>query len=217
MALAAVAIGISSTSCRIVKKSNYHNLKNETRTMELPDFNAISNDFMCDIKYTQGPTSFKVSAPKMVLDVMTVEVRDSILVISSKNNDIHVNKIENMQIICSSPSMKSVAVNGLGDFEWEGGVAGDMTMAVNGMGDLEWKNGHCESLKLYVNGMGDINCENIAGTDLTGVIAGRGDIDVSGEFQHGTLNISGMGDINIKKLNCPDLNTTVDGMGSIKK
>ena len=217
IAAAAVAIGVSSTSCKIVKKSEYHNSKNVTKTMDISDFNAISNEFMSDIKYTQGPTSFRVSAPEFIMNVMTVEVRDSILIIGTKDEDIHIDKIEDIEIVCSSPSLKSVQVNGMGDFEWKGGTADDLKLVVNGMGDLKWENGRCDSLEMQINGMGDIECKNITGNSIIGTVAGHGDIDISGKFLSGRLSIEGLGDINAKELDCPALNITVDGMGKVKR
>lgn len=219
-AATAIAIGLSLSSCVIVKKSEHRNGKDDklvTRNISLSDFNSISNEFIADVKYTQGPTSFTVSAPQYILDRLSVEVRDSVLVIGNNKDDGRINDVPNVKVTCSSPNLKSVNVDGMGDFEWKGGTAGNLKLVVNGMGDLKWENGHCESLEMYINGMGDIECKNITGNSIIGAVEGHGDIEISGSFVSGRLSIEGLGDIDAKKLDCPALSTSVDGMGKIKR
>lgn len=215
VATVAIFVGFTSSSCVIVKNSETKNDKKITKVIEISDFNSINNNFVADIIYKEGPASLTISGSEYLISKTDIQVKDSMLVIDGK-----VDKIKNHQeidIVCSSPNLRSVIMNGMGDFKWDGGTAADITMTMNGMGDIEWNDGRCNSLNMVINGMGDIDCKNISGNVLKGKISGHGDITVSGSFASGTLDVEGMGDINIKELNCPNLNTSVDGLGSIKR
>lgn len=211
----AIAVSSISTSCVIVKKGNGSYGPTVTNTINITDFNAIESTYIGDITYTQGPASCKVTGPKNILDEMTFEVKDSVLIISGYQGSIN-NDIEDIDIVCSSSALRYVNNDGIGDFEWKGGNAGDLRLVINGLGDIKWENGRCNSLTLTINGMGSIECDDITGNALHCRVDGMGDIDISGTFRTGNLVIGGMGDIDIHDLKCDDLHTSIDGMGSIK-
>jgi len=74
----------------------------------------------CDIKYTQGPESFKISAPQNILDHLVAAVTEEKLKICLDRTKLL--NLEGIKIWMSSANLTEVKINGTIDFEAEEGI-----------------------------------------------------------------------------------------------
>ena len=219
-AMACMALTTTMASCRIVKVNTKEEFGEETTvTRNVKGFNSIEADMMVDIEYSQTADRVVVIAPEKIQADIKVEVEDSVLNVYLKNEQKY-NRMRHkpkIKLICSSPVLKSLELNGAGDITVNHINTPSLSTVINGAGDLDIKGGNIGNLSIEINGAGDADCKNIYGQMLRATINGAGDIELEGKYDKGDFSISGAGSIDISKLECHDYESNVEGVGSIKR
>lgn len=226
--IAAVALGIavlSASSQSIV-----------TKAVEVAAFDEIVAKGKFDVKYFPGEQSVKLCGPQKALDKFTVNVVNGVLTLDAGKTTFIRN--DRIVVYIGAPSLKSVRIEGAGDFEADRGIsAKDLELTVAGAGDIEVKRIEADNVRVAINGAGDIdleyaNCDiiditvNGAGSaDLEGIecrkvkatINGAGSAELAGHAKEADVVLNGAGSLDISELRCDNLNSQVNGIGSIKR
>ncbi len=207
-----------------------------TKGVDVAAFDKIVAKGKFDVKYFPGEQSVKLCGPQKALDKFAVEVVKGVLALDAgKTTFIRNDRI--VVYICA-PSLKSVRIEGAGDFEADRGIsAKDLELVVAGAGNIEVKRVEADNVKIAINGAGDIDLEyansesidiivNGAGSaDIEGIecrkvkatINGAGSVEVSGHAKEADVVLNGAGSLDIRELRCDNLNTKLNGVGSIKR
>lgn len=188
--------------------------KLSSKTVPVTDFNSLIVDGAYEIKYTPGPSSIVVNAPAKAMEHLVITQTGSLVHICTDGKRV---RWENVEVLVSSPSLEALTVNGAVDFEADRGLGGtNFNLEVNGAGDLELNGVIAGQVAITVNGAGDIELERLQCTHLTVCVNGAGDVEIEGRADSADVSVSGAGDINLYRLDCPELVTKTRGFGSIK-
>ncbi len=156
-------------------------------------FNAISNPTSADIIVEQGEeTMVVVKTDQALIAHVITKVTDHVLTIEI---DKSFRNIEVLQILVTTPDLKSVTINGSGDFTIDGIFS-------------------THSLKLNINGSGDFT-GNLNADKAQVDVRGSGDVDISGINDELSIHVTGSGDINARKLNVNKCGVEVVGSGDV--
>ncbi|HTF89273.1 MAG TPA: head GIN domain-containing protein [Planctomycetota bacterium] len=164
-----------------------------TQTRLVPEFHALRIEGSCDAKVAVGgAASLEISADDNLIDDITTEVVEGVLVISMKDGANDSFRVGPRATI-SVPSFDCAVIQGSGDVDITG---------VNG-----------ESLEVRISGSGDLNARGKA-TKVTVAIDGSGDIDLGGlESLQANVSINGSGDVRVR---CSQsLTASVSGSGDV--
>ena len=185
--IAIVAIA-SLSACRIEKVYE----KNEPKkafTLNLRDFNSISNQSNCNIFFTQSDT-FKVvlKAPQHWYDTHTIAVRDGQLTIEEKpqkkQKGITVFRFNSYSqdavMYVSAPSLTALSTAGSGDFYAETDLTGQsFVMQTAGSSTSMLKRVvMTDDFAYKLAGSGEINADTIQAKTASFRIAGSGEVRV---------------------------------------
>ena len=164
-----------------------------TQTRLAEPFHALRIEGCCNASVSIGTNqSVGITADDNLIDDITTEVKDGVLVISMKdgtNDSFHV-----------GPKASIV-------------VAALDIVSIQGSGDVDVQGLNCESFTAQIEGSGDLRVLGSA-TKLKAGIEGSGDMDLSGlETQDASVSIEGSGDVRVR---CSaTLAASVSGSGDI--
>jgi len=199
-------------------------------------FTIVECTLPCDIKYTQGPESFKISAPQKLLDHLVVAVNDGKMKICLDKTKLF--NIDDVEVWISSKKLTEIIINGSIEFEAETGIKTDeFKVSLNGAADLEINglyadnasitasgaadididNAKCGKLETKINGTGDCEVKGLECERLEVTVNGAGGSKVEGHAKEAKLTINGVGGIDAKKLKADFISTAVNGIGSISR
>jgi hypothetical protein len=229
LVLAAVAL-ILLPSCRFVKVNGTTlvnaregvKIVKASDTMAVKDtvvspFSSMSCNVACDVVYTPGECSVKLSGPDNILPLISIVSEDGLLKVR-KEDKVKFNRVEKLTLTVSCPQLESVNFNGAVDFSAPAGIeAPAFSAEVNGAADMEIKGLKTVEATLNVNGAADVEIEGIDCSSLKMEINGAGDIVLSGRADKAVASINGAGDIDASCLDCKDFSSRANGLGSIKK
>jgi hypothetical protein len=202
--IAIVAIA-SLSACR-VEKVNEKNEPKKTFTLNLRDFNSISNQSNCNIFFTQSDT-FKVvlKAPQHWYDTHTIAVRDGQLTIEEKpqkkQKGITVLRFnshsQDAVMYVSAPSLTALSTAGSGDFYAETDLTG-------------------QSFVMKTAGSSTSMLKRVVMTDdFAYKLAGSGEINADTiQAKTASFRIAGSGDVRVKLVNVDDTKLAIAGSGS---
>lgn len=180
-------------------------------------FSSLDCSVACDVVYTPGDCSVKISAPDNYIPLIRIENNNGTLKIS-KDNKIKFSKIETITLTVSCPELEAVNFNGAVDFSAPAGIAApEFSAEVNGAADMEIDGLKTGKATLNVNGAADVEIERLDCTHLRMEVNGAGDIVLSGRADKAEAFINGAGDIDAKSLVCDDFTSRVNGVGSVKR
>lgn len=188
-----------------------------SKTYQVADFWGIYCSGAADIKYSADDScSVEVNMPDNLVDVLEIDVKNSILFIGFKKSvDLNGQKLD---IKITSPKLNSLDVSGAVKFESETPIKADaFNFDLSGAADFEIDGLEAETVNLDMSGavkgeISGLNCKT-----LNADASGASNLELSGVAQKAEISMSGAGKIDIEDLDCKDLDTDVSGFGKIKK
>lgn len=207
-----------------------------TKTVELVPFDRIVAKGKFDIKFVQGEQSVKICGHESLVKNIRTDVSGKVLTIDAGKSTFL--STDDLVVFVVAPVLKSVRIEGAGDFEAEQGLeaenlelsisgagdieiknlqAGKVGITINGAGDISVERADCESIDVTVNGAGDVDLEEIECGRFSADINGAGSAEVSGHAGSADIELNGAGSIDIKKLSCDNLNSKINGIGKINR
>lgn len=181
-------------------------------------FTKIKNKGSFQVYVTVGgEQSVKVTADSEVIEKIETEVRGDTLTIKidAERGWWRNNRVGDMRVDITVPSLEAAMVNGSGDYEivgFNGGdleanvngsgnitlmdaVVGELTIDIKGSGDVS-ATGTCDELDVEVKGSGDVSARNMECVSGDVGIMGSGDVDVYLKEKI-DVGIMGSGDVNV--------------------
>lgn len=207
-----------------------------TKTVELVPFDRIVAKGKFDIKFVQGEQSVKICGHESLVKNIRTDVSGKVLTIDAGKSTFL--STDDLVVFVVAPVLKSVRIEGAGDFEAEQGLeaenlelsisgagdieiknlqAGKVGITINGAGDISVERADCESIDVTVNGAGDVDLEEIECGRFSADINGAGSAEVSGHVDYADLVLNGAGSIDIEELRCDNLNSKINGIGRLKR
>lgn len=192
------------TSCSISVEKNAQEEMVE-RTLDLKDFNKMHLSGSVDVIYTVSDSfCVKLEAPKDFIERLDVNVKDSILRVSTKEESreghwvIRSHDGNHCKVYVSAPSLSAVNIAGSTDF-----VCNDTLTT--------------KSLALQIAGSGDINIKRLVSERTSMSVAGSGDIDITSlKSDIYDINIAGSGDVKANCDSCGIISVSIVGSGDIE-
>lgn len=215
------------------KKTTTYELENPAR------FERIKLAGSGTVEYrqsTDGQTRVTVTVAENVLDYLEVEVREGILCNRWKAINTSITGAPKLKIVCESPMIDAIEVNGSGKFCLPEAFNGRrLAMVVAGSGEIEVPNLNCEEvIQADVAGSGTINVNGSAkycliriadsgevkgqitsDEQLSAKISGSGEIHLAGSATKANYDITGSGEIHADNMKAQDVNARVTGSGII--
>lgn len=209
---AAIAASLLASSCIIAITddgasvhgfSSHFSHHSETRgsgvlgeeARETSAFHSIYFTGSIDVEATAGQEqSITVQGDDNLLEYVTTEVRDGVLLVSLESGSYNFRKP--MVVRIQVPALDSVQLNGSGDFTVHGVTRDQFDVTLRGSGDLVVKS--LDTQRLRVN------------------LEGSGDIKISGKTQKLALTLQGSGDMNLVGLEADLVHTSLAGSGDIR-
>lgn len=215
MALAAVMIGLSTTSCqrmvhaildKALKEVMNHDYQDSekwgkvvTRDLDLKDFQQININGAVRVEFTQDSLySVQAYGNEKAIDAYSVKVSGGLLFVSYPEKNGKINKnTPSITLRIAAPLCKKVEVSGACEFVQQGVVeqSESLTIEVNGAGDIDLSQMTVGDLKISVSGAGDVDLQDVKSTgDVDVSIVGAGDTKGSVEAKNISLTVKGAGD-----------------------
>ncbi len=146
-----------------------------------------------------------------ILEIIQTTVTNDLLVISAQNDQCYSTQ-QNIEVTLTSPSMKSITLNGAGKISGNGIIQDELTFEVNGSAIIISSFEVLDHTTI-INGSGDATLVGKA-TNANFTITGTGSILASPLLtENCTIVISGVGDVRIHVTQ--KLNVTITGSGSV--
>lgn len=193
--------------------------KDETRTIEVADFDRIEAAGVFEVDVTVGGEyALTISGAPEALEKTTAEVVDGELVLdNAKPKGARKTwRGDGVSAVIMMPTLSSFDAAGVVEADIKGVAADQLNLELSGVGDIELS-GTCNALDADVSGVGDIDAEQLqcrtVKVDVSGVgsasvfasesadadIAGIGSIDIYGSPANVSKNKSGpFGRITVK-------------------
>lgn len=182
-----------------------------TQTRNLAEFHAIRIEGSCDVEATVGgEQSVLVSADDNLIDDLTTEVENGVLVISTRSGS-NLSFRVGPKAVVSVRNLDALSIEGSGDARVSGvsssgfqakiegsgdmrvsGNASKLTLSIEGSGDADLSGLECQDASVSIEGSGDarVHCTG----SLSAAVSGSGDISYLGT-PHTSISISGSGDV----------------------
>lgn len=225
--LMAAAIMIAMSGCKageqgdnMVKVAD-RDLKRETRTVG--NFDAVRLIGSYDVVYSQGKTTkVEVVAPGNVMDMITTEVKNGTLTISTKKIagvTVITRTPDDVTVYVTSPTLTEMSLIGSGDITAKGPVKSDrLKLNLQGSGDMDFNNIECKNLTANLQGSGDMKIGKVSTSDKAYLqLQGSGDFEVGDADSYNlTANLQGSGDMNINRVSSAEIvNANLQGSGDM--
>jgi hypothetical protein len=185
----------------------------ESRTMDLPDFDAIDVGGAFDLEITIGDEQKVImTIDDNLWDNLEADVSGGTLELGW---DKSCNPDGDCTVVIVVRDLKSVDVHGASSVEIAGykgqsfefnvsgaaelemdGVVDELEISVSGAGDIDTRDLLAKSVEISVSGAGEAKV--YASESFEGRVSGVGNIDYYGDPEHTKVKVSGMGDIDKK-------------------
>ncbi|WP_182113388.1 MULTISPECIES: head GIN domain-containing protein [unclassified Actinotalea] len=177
----------------------------------LAEVTAVSLETSGDLVIELGEeTSLTVTAGDRVMDRLTSEVRDGVLVLGS-NDGVNVTGDIDYQLVLSA--LDAIRVLGSGDVEAGAATAESLTVEVRGSGDVTVHDVDVEALEVEIEGSGNVELSGVALRQVT-TIRGSGGFDGSSlESEDAVVVLEGSGDAEVDVSDA--LSATIRGSGDL--
>jgi hypothetical protein len=178
---------------------------------EIDDVSAVVLDTSGDLTITEGDPSLTIHAPAGILEELTAEVRDDVLVLGRRPGFAPFG-FGQIRYELTVSSLESIEVNGSGDVDAT--VSGDeMTIEITGSGDVTVTGLEADAVVLRVVGSGDVEFAGDAAS-LAVDIDGSGDVDAGDlTVRDATVAISGSGEVDVHVTDTLDVQ--ISGSGTV--
>ena len=183
-----------------------------TSTVSVGDVTGLVLETSGDVEISEGEPSLTIHAPERVLEVLTVDEKDGVLVLGRRPGLMPFAS-GGIRYELTVPSLTSIEIDGSGDVTST--VAGDtMTIDIDGSGDVSVTGLDADTVAVTVSGSGDVGLSGDAGT-LTVRIDGSGDVDADDlDAVDATIAIAGSGDAEVHVTGT--LGIDISGSGSVR-
>ncbi len=182
-----------------------------TQTRAVAEFHAIRVEGSCDVVATVGGAqSVQVTADDNLIDDLTTEVENGVLVISTRPGKNLSFRVDTRATI-SVPRLDGMQIEGSCDASITGVSGEDFKAAIEGSGDLRVA-GKSTKLALSIEGSGDADFSALECQDVNVSIDGSGDARVCASANL-SASISGSGDIGY--IGSPHTNISISGSGEV--
>ncbi|GHF25771.1 head GIN domain-containing protein [Pseudolysinimonas yzui] len=201
---AAALVAVALTGCVRVGPMS-------SSTPEIDAVSAVVLDTSGDLTITEGDPSLTIHAPAGVLELLTAEVHDGVLVLGRRPGIMPFGFAE-IRYELTVPSLDSIEINGSGDVDST--VSGDeLSIGISGSGDVTVTGVDAEAVELRIVGSGDVELAGDA-NDFGVEIDGSGDVDADAlEVRDATVTISGSGEVDLHVTDTLDV--TISGSGTV--
>jgi hypothetical protein len=205
LAAAAALVAVALTGCVPVGPMS-------SASPEIDDVTAVVLETGGELTISEGEPSLTIHAPAGILDRLTSDVQNGVLVLGRRSGlvpfgfgeiryELTVQSLESIEIDGSGDVDSTVSgeeltidIEGSGDVTVTGLDADAVDVRIDGAGDIVLE-GDADSLAIAIDGSGDIDSEKLAVRDATVSIGGSGEVDL---YVTDTLavDISGSGKVN---------------------
>jgi hypothetical protein len=211
--LAITALGISLTGCVPIYHPNANGPR-VTDDRDIDNVEAVEVRTDGDLTVTLGDTpSLTIKAPKNVIDRLTSDIVDGVLVLSVKGPQFGFG-LGDIDYELTVPRLSGVSIEGSSDVTADFSGADDVTISIDGSGDVDGRNIDAETVTTSIDGSGDIQLE---GTTETQSIAVDGSADFGGGdlvSRATTIDLSGSGDLEVHATETLDVD--LSGSGEVR-
>jgi hypothetical protein len=183
-----------------------------TETRAVAPFTAIDATGVGKLRLRVGEAeSLKVTADDNILPLIKTEVKDGVLVLSTKGA---MNSKTDIVFEATAKTIKRLENSGTVSIEAKGFNGGELSVEASGVGSIALS-GRVDSLKAQLSGVGSLEAEELTAdrvkTDLSGVGSAnvRAEKAISG-------NVSGIGSLTWKGA-ATEVSTQVSGIGRVSK
>lgn len=185
-----------------------------SKDFPVTDFIELEVNVPADIKYETGAPYCHVEGSSGIIDKLDIKVAGNRLTISTDRKF----KINKLDIVLSSSTLRNLSLNGACDFECERGFETESFKAeCNGVADVSIDNLIAGDVKININGAGDIELENLSAQKTDVQINGAGDVSLSGSSKDVKAVINGAGDVDVKELRYDTISASTNGAGRIER
>jgi hypothetical protein len=231
MAVMALFIGISFTSCEKIKGKG----DTVTESRSISGYSGISLSMSGSVYFTSGPDySLEIQGQQNVLDRIITQVEGNNLVIKLKNG-INLGPHDPIRVYITAPGVNTLDISGSGDIyvdtPWTGtdlsaniSGSGSITVSmieaerfnanISGSGNIKVMAGTSGREDLKISGSGSIEMQYVEADDVYTTTSGSGDTYVQA-MKLLEVTISGSG--NVYYLGNPIINTHISGSGNIQR
>jgi hypothetical protein len=182
-----------------------------TQARSVPEFHGIRIEGSCDVVATVGgEASLSVTADDNLIEYLTTEVHEGVLVISTREGisaSYSVGPMAKIQL----KSLDSVSIEGSGNVEAGGIDCESFVAAIGGSGEMSLR-GKARRVAVSVAGSGDADLGGLEAQEAHVQIDGSGDVRVNCS-QSLSAAVSGSGDV--EYLGSPATTVSVSGSGSV--
>jgi hypothetical protein len=206
-----VAMLLFLVSCCVLPTLVFAERVSEER--DVPSFHSVDLRTVGNISLTQGDAqSLVIRTESDVLRYLETEVRDGVLVISSRRN---IRKYDAPDMVIKMKKARSLRISGSGEIQGQNRIVSkSLDLVISGSGTMVLEL-EAEQLNTKVSGSGDMFLEVEAKT-LTTHISGSGDVEVSGKSGDLEVKISGSGSLSAYDLETLDAYIRISGSGSCR-
>ena len=192
-------------ACDTTKGSG--NKVTEDRPVE--SFTRIRNDSLADVHVTiDSPPSLSVTIDDNLVEMVTTEVRDGMLVVDTDGNFFNTG---GMSVNVSVPSLDSAETTSSGDIQIIGLKGTAFTATVSGSGDLI-ASGEVDSIDASNGGSGTLNLSKLQARTAKATLTKSGDLQINAAE---SLEAKSSGSGDLKYSGTPTLDSKSTGHGKI--
>jgi len=210
-------VGCNSNKSRNLNENGNGSVISQERAAN--NFNAVILDSVGNVNVHHSENyKVVVTTDSNIQDIITIEVNGKNLHIDKKKTVGF--KVTKLVIDVYLPELKSISLNGLGNFKINNGNASELDIDLSGSGNIDAQNFQVQNATISHSGLGDIKIngstsENGNASKLSIDFSGSGNIDAQNfQVQNATINHSGLGDIKING-NASKLDIDLSGSGNI--
>jgi hypothetical protein len=173
-------------------------------------FQAVRAEGLIDVDVQIGePTSVTLQADDNILPLLTSEVVNGTLVLSSRSN---YEAETDVRATIRVGSLQALTIEGIGDVTVRGLDEPSFQLTIAGSGNAAC-HGRVDTLEVEITGMGDAQLAGLEARAVRARVVGMGDAEVHAS-ESLEAAVTGMGDV-IYHGKPGDVRTQVDGMGSV--
>jgi len=180
-------------------------------TPEIDDVTAVVLDTGGELTISEGEPSLTIHAPAGIIDRLTSDVQDGVLVLGRRAGFVPFGFGE-IRYELTVRSLEAIEINGSGDVDAT--VSGDeLSIGIEGSGDVTVTGLDAEAVEVRIDGAGEVELTGDADS-LAVEISGSGDVDTESlEVRDATVSIAGSGEVDLFVTDTLDVD--ISGSGTV--
>jgi hypothetical protein len=186
LAAAAALVAVGLTGCAPIGPMS-------SATPEIGDVTAVILETGGDLTISEGEPSLTMHAPAGILDRLTSDVENGVLVLGRRAGFVPF---------------------GLGEIRYELTVQSLDSIEIDGSGDVE-STVSGDDLAILIQGSGDVTVTGLDAGEVDLRIDGAGDVELSGDAGSIAVEIDGSGDVDTDALEVRDATVSIGGSGEV--